>query len=213
LPVPNRMTLEQQLMAKGYEIKGDTAIKKMEARGGFQGFLAAVFGSFMSERLELPPECEVDDFLNLAANTLSALPGWPSPRIEALRSCVKLVPAEVYRNAATRRHISLPQIKTPQPGLVRQRAKARPVSSGNEPREWMQDFISANRQPDGPPPRLTSTALLKRNSSSPTKAESRAQKQEWMKDFAPQAPPAADKNRKPDKSEMQTKPEWKDDFE
>src|SRR5262249_50279233 len=81
LPVPSRMNLEQELMAQGYEIKGDAAVKKPGGGGGFQGFLSTVFGPLMSDRLDLPPEGEADDFLNLAVIALNTLPGWPSPRI------------------------------------------------------------------------------------------------------------------------------------
>jgi hypothetical protein len=208
LPVPSRMTLERQLMAQGYEIKGSAAVKKAEAGGGFQGLLATVFGPLMSDRLELPPEGEADDFLSLAETTLNTLPGWPSPRIAALRSCVKPVPADAYRNALKRRAAEAPQIRIPQPSVIQRHTQVRPARPINEPPDWMQDFIAAHREPGAPAPRLTSTAALNRKSTS--SAESGTQELEWMKDFAPQA---TDKHRKPDKSEAQTKPEWIDDFE
>src|SRR5262245_3166384 len=212
LPVPNRMNLEQQLTSKGYEIKGDTAVKKVDAGAGFQGFLAAVFGSLMSERLDLPPEGEVDDFLNLATITLNALPDWPTSRILALRNCVKQVTAEAHRAAATRRTLSTQQIKTPQPGKAQQPAQLRQIRQVSKPQDWMQDFIAAHHQPGAPPPRLTSTAVLKRESRSTSTDKSEVRNTGWMKDFAPQAQQAADKHEKPDKSEIETEPEWIDDF-
>jgi hypothetical protein len=202
LPVPSRTTLERQLMSQGYEIKGGSAVKKAPSGGGFQGLLATVFGPLMSDRLELPPEGEADDFLNLAVTTLNTLPGWPSQRIAALRSCVKPVPAEAYRNALTRRAAHAPQIRTPRPSVNRRSAPVRPVRSGDEPPDWMRDFIASHREPGAPPPMLTSTSTLDRKSAPP--------EMEWMKDFAPQP---EDKHRKPDESESQTKPEWLDDFE
>jgi hypothetical protein len=208
LPVPSRMTLEGQLMAQGYEIKGDRAIKKAEAGGGFQGLLATVFGPLMGDRLELPPEGEADDFLDLARTTLDTLPDWPPARIAALRSCVKQVTAEAYRNAITRRSTEAPQVRVPQPSMIHRHTQVRPVRPGGGPPDWMQDFITAHREPGAPAPRLTSTATLKPEPISI--ADSGKQELEWMKDFAPQA---ADKNRKPDKSEAQTRPEWIDDFE
>jgi hypothetical protein len=156
----------------------------------------------MSDRLELPPEGEPDDFLDLAVTTLNTLPGWPSPRIAALRNCVKPVPAEAYRNALTRRAAPAPQIRVPEPSVIRPHTQILPISSVNEPADWMRDFITAHREPGAPPPRLTST-------SAPN-LKSKAQELEWMNDFAPEP---ADKHRKPDKSESQTKPEWLDDFE
>jgi hypothetical protein len=166
----------------------------------------------MSERLDLPPEGEVDDFLNLATIALNALPDWPTPRILALRNCVKQVSEEAHRNAASRRTISTPQIKSPQPDKVQQRVQVRQVRPLSEPQDWMQDFITAHHQPGAPPPRLTSTAVLKRESLSTATDKSGVRNPEWMKDFTPQAPPAADKHGKPDKSEIETKPEWLDDF-
>jgi hypothetical protein len=134
--------------------------------------------------------------------TLNTLPGWPSPRIAALRSCVKPVPAEAYRNALTRRAAPAPQIRVPQPNVIQRPAQLRSVRPVNETPDWMRDFITAHCEPGAPPPRLTST-------SAPN-LKSKAQEQEWMKDFAPEPP---DKHRKPDNSESQTKPEWLDDFE
>lgn len=85
LPVPNRFLLEQELQRQGYSIKGDTATKETGSGKGFQGFLSAVFGSLMSDRLELPPEGEVDEFLEIARLTLNALPGWP-PRLQIAKT-------------------------------------------------------------------------------------------------------------------------------
>ena len=56
----------------------------MLRRNGFTGFLAAVFGA-NEKRLTLPPEGRLEDFLRLAHVTLSALAGWPTPRVAALR--------------------------------------------------------------------------------------------------------------------------------
>ncbi|HEX5083328.1 MAG TPA: hypothetical protein VFY40_14885 [Blastocatellia bacterium] len=211
LPVPSREALERQLMSQGYEIKGGAAVKKVESGGGFQGVLATVFGPLMSDRLELPPEGKADDFLDLAVTTLNTLTGWPSPRIAALRSCVRPVPEDAYRNALTRRFTPTPQVRTPQPSAIQlsqqapQARQVRPVRPANEPRDltdWMQDFITSHREPGAPPPRLTSTSAMNRTPM--------GQEREWMKDFASQA---ADKHRKPDKSDSRMKPEWLDDFE
>jgi hypothetical protein len=202
LPVPSRTTLERQLISQGYEIKGGAAVKKAPSGGGFQGLLATVFGPLMSDRLELPPEGEADDFLDLAVTALNTLPGWPSPRIAALRSCVKPVPAGAYRNALTRRAAQAPQIRGPQPGVNQRPAQIRPVRPANEPPDWMRDFIASHREPGAPPPRLTSTSAPDRKSP--------AQEAEWMKDFAPRP---EDKRRTPDKAESQTEPGWSEDFE
>jgi hypothetical protein len=208
LPVPNRVNLERQLIAQGYEIKGGAAVKKAAAGGGFQGLLATVFGPLMSDRLELPPEGDTDDFLNLAETTLNTLPGWPSSRIAALRSCEKPVSVETYRNALRRRATESPQIRIPQQSVIQRQQQVQPVRPSNDPPDWMRDFITAHRSPGAPAPRLTATSSVKPKSIS--SGEPGTPELEWMKDFAPQA---ANKNRKPEKSESQTKPEWIDDFE
>ncbi len=88
IPVPSRFLLEQQLQSQGYSIEGDKAIKKAAVGEGFKGFLAGVFGSLMSESLEMPPEADVEQFLEISRRALNALPGWPTPRaIDFEKSC------------------------------------------------------------------------------------------------------------------------------
>lgn len=172
IPVPSRFTLEQQLMAEGYSIENGAAVKKAPGGEGFKGFLAGVFGSLMNDSLELPPEADVDEFLEIAGRVLNSLPGWPSPRAEALRMRVKPAPAEAQRN---RRSAQPAQIKIPQPGEARPRAPVRPIRQSDEPPDWMRDFIAAHHRPNAASPRLTSTLGVKKPAPSP--------KPEWMKDF------------------------------
>lgn len=199
LPVPSRHALEQQLKARGYSIEGSTATRKVEKGEGFKGLLASVFGSLMADRLELPPEGEAEDFLALARSALQTFPGWPSPRNVALRNCVKPAPTHRRERPAP---LSPTVIKTPQPSShpppARVTLRTAAAASG-EPPAWMQDFIAAHRQPDAPPPRLTSTVTFQQ------------QEPEWQQDFAPPSNPQP--SDKDSKKRNQVKAKWMEDFE
>jgi hypothetical protein len=206
--------LEQQLQRQGYSIKGDTATKETGSGKGFQGFLSSVFGALMGDNLELPPEGEVDEFLEIARLTLNGLPGWPPPRSVALRNCVK--PAPASRSAADRRPQSPPQLRVPKasaPPVVRPRPQARAVKQAHEPPTWMQDFIGAHRRPDSQPSRLTSTSGQNYivSTVSSTKGKPSAHGPEWMKDFTHTSTTSRTGDKKGSKTSE--KPEWMEDFE
>ena len=227
VPVPSRFALEQQLQSQGYVIKGNAAVKKGEGGAGFKGFLAGVFGSLMSESLELPPEAGIDEFLEISRRALNALPGWPSPRATALRNRVKPAPAESYRNSARRRPAKPPQIRIPHPGEAGRRPQIHPLSERDQPPDWMRDFIAAHHRPDAAPPRLTSAsglrtelnwrpnpvAGLQPQSRAPEFASERATERapEWMEDFkdAPSRKQPNDSKRPAPAPE----PDWMKDFE
>lgn len=205
LPVPSRASLEQQLRSQGYEIEGDTARRKADAGEGFKGLLASVFGALMSDSLELPTEAEVDELLELAKRVLMSLPGWPSPRSRALRDCVKPAPAR-HKVRPALLPPRTPQLSAPLPPVQ----PPRPVRRSNEPPVWMKDFISAHQQPDAPPPRLTSTTVLKPHTV-PANPDLSRTEPEWVKDFE-QPPPV----KQPDEAKKQRqsdRPGWMDDFE
>lgn len=209
LPVPSRAALEQQLRSQGYEIEGDTARRKVDAGEGFKGLLASVFGALMSDSLELPPEAEVDELLDLAKRVLMSLPGWPSPRARALRDCVKPAPARRKVHPAP-----LPP-RTPQLGAPLPPVRPpHPARRSNEPPEWMKDFISAHQQLDSPPPRLTSTTVLKPHTVSAKITDSSRTEPEWLKDFEQPLPAKQpDEAKKQRQSSEPGRPEWMDDFE
>lgn len=209
LPVPSRFMLGQQLQSNGYEIEGNQATKKTQAGSGFQGFLASVFGSLMSEVLELPPEGKVDDFLRIAAATLNNFPGWPSRRALALRNRLKSAPPDAYRNAA-RRQAPPPQIKIPvssaaSPAPLQPRVQEQMIASTSEPQEWMKDFINAHQKPGSASPRLTSTAAMSRSSAS------KRREPEWMKDFSQTG--TTKPSEDPPESSPAIKEDWMKDFE
>jgi hypothetical protein len=215
LPVPSRFMLEQQLLAEGYSIKGDAAVKKTAAGEGFKGFLAGVFGSLMSERLDLPPEADVDQFLNIASKVLNTLPGWPTPRAVALRNRVKPAPAESFRNNARRRPAQPTQIRTPQPGESAQRLQLRQVRQTGAPPDWMRDFIAAHQQPNAAPAKLTSTFGLRPDTLRNTDS-SDASPQGSLSKQGPKrktdGKPASASNFTPGSTSGST-PEWMQDFD
>lgn len=196
LPVPSRPALERQLQSQGYEVSGDTAVKKTPAGEGFRGLLASVFGSLMAESLELPPEAEVDDFLRIAALALEALPGWPSPRAAALRDRIKPAPPELYRDETPRQPAPPAPETAPRP---RRKMPVRAAPAGDGPPAWMQDFIESHRRPGAPEPRLTSTAALPP-----------ARRREWMEDFEQNPGPRS--GVKPERAGTAGEPTWMKDF-
>ncbi|HKX28814.1 MAG TPA: hypothetical protein VJ302_14045 [Blastocatellia bacterium] len=217
LPVPSRSVLEQELQSQGYTINGDQAVKPKTGAGA-RGLLAAVFGPLINDRLELPPEGTVDEFLGLAGQALAAMPGWPPPRTTALRSRVRPAPSRLRLADRVPFSPAPPRIQPPNaPALPRVRT-ARPVQKarpGNEPPAWMQDFIAAHCRPESPPPKLTSTAAPKPPRGDRAKRGSAAVPPEWMKDFdqpSPPAQPPAEVKRKSSSGKPES-PEWMDDFE
>jgi hypothetical protein len=80
LPVPSRAPIEAALRARGYEIEGDTAMRRKPG----------LLGAFRKERVPLPAEARVEELLRLGAAALRKLGGWPSPRALALRGRVPL---------------------------------------------------------------------------------------------------------------------------
>lgn len=209
LPVLSRALLEQQLLSQGYEIKGETAFRKIASGEGFKGFLASVFGALTGDSLQLPPEAEVDEFLDIAKRTLASLPGCPSPRAVALRNCVKPAPPRRKVQAAPPL-IHQPQFSVPPPTV----RTPLPVRRSSEPPGWMKDFISAHQQPDTPPPRLTSTTGLKRHTVPTKKTGSARTEPDWIKDFEQPPPIKQAGDAKPQRQAKGLgKPGWMDDFE
>lgn len=217
LPVPSRFALEQKLRAEGYEIEGDTAVKKTERGEGFQGRLAAIFGSLMAETLELPAEGSVDDFIAIAERTLAALPVQPSPHTLAVRSLVKLSSPEDDRRSQSRQQpailIKVPAANTLTPSQPprQQQEPTTPVTErSDQPPAWMQDFILAHSRAGEPSPRLTSVAVEK---------TARPGKPDWMEDFERKPIAGRSKSAEIEKADAEDeaaakmKPEWMKDFE
>lgn len=214
LPVPNRLEIEQKLTSQGYLIEGERAVKKTVSGEGFKGFLASVFGALMNDDLTLPPEGTTQDFLALARETMRHLQNdYVSPRIIALKDCLKAAPAgqtnEVF--------VPPPIIKTPHQMPPVSIPVAPPVrlenrtKTENEPPDWMRDFIAVHRQSDAPP-KITSTTNLKPPIiSSESIISGQSRRDEWRNDFNT----ATKENSENKKSKIKPaeKPDWMKDFE
>lgn len=193
LPVPNRYVMEQDLIAQGYTIKGDVALRsKLVATNQFTGVLASVFGDMAADRLELPPEGTVDDLIGIAQDCIYRLPGWPPPRTLQLRARCQPATPDVRARAANTAPLRSPIVHTPVrasatvPNVVSTppvvRAQSRPVSS--HPPAWMQDFMQSHRKEGTPPPRLTNGAGAGAGAAAGAKKKEKYEtKPEWLKDF------------------------------
>jgi hypothetical protein len=204
LPVPSRLTLEQELQSQGYTINGEKAVRKTASGEGFKGFLTSVFGALMSEEVDLPPEGEVDEYLDLARRALQSLPGWPSPCSLALRECLKPAPVRQRARPVPPPQIKTPRLSSPPPRMATPPARP-PVGSPDEVPDWMRDFMTVHRRPNAPPSKLTSTTPLTsqrpQSSSGP----------DWMKDFEQNTPKKTDE--KPPRTSAGKTPDWMKDFE
>lgn len=197
LPVPSRAQLEQDLQAEGYEIKGDTARKQFQVSAQEQGWLRAVFESLTAEQLQLPPEGTIEDYVNLAAQTLAQLPEWPSARARAIRERVTAMPPNINRTVAAVRSAPLTQ-----PALTPPTEPPRVTLKPVERAAWIEDFIASHQVPGQPAPRLTTTPLINRDATQSTS---------WQEDFAPPTNPSKP-TAKPAKQQS-AQPDWMKDFE
>jgi hypothetical protein len=209
LPVPNRFMVEEQLKQRGYTIEGDTAVIKTTVRQGFQGFLASTFGSIMADRLEIPPQGRLDEYLEIASVAMKAFKGWPPKRIWALRKRVSDASTDVRMRASrycesaavAPREVRTPVASNSQPATTVGAAQsgstsgasppARTQHSNTTPRNasggtdgplanWMRDFVDGHQKPGAAPARLTSTGPPPCTPKPPASKV----KTEWMNDFA-----------------------------
>jgi hypothetical protein len=213
LPVPSRHLLEKGLEAEGYEIKGEFAVRVSEAAKSKGGLLGNVLGALTRDRVELPPEGDVDAFLGLAAEAVAALPGSPPGRLVALRTRIRegdpTAPTADWTRAAG---FDLSGIAAG-PQRV-------PRSTDNQPPPaWTQEMIAAHARPGGRPPRITSSM------GGGLPAGPSGSRPDWMADFdppdsrrrrqvaVPEHRPPATSGPRPKRTSSSPKPEWMKDFE
>lgn len=189
LPVPSRAALEAQLVAAGWRIEGDAAVR---ARG--RGMLGAVFGG--SERRALPREGTLDELIAEARACLARMPGIPSAEALALQ-----------RRAGRRPLVLRPPTTPPQPPQPPARPAPpqppRPRPRVETPRsDWMKDFVEAHRSPARPRPKVTAPARAVAPEATPA----------WMADFGEPDEPA---DAPADAPADEPKPprDWSEDFD
>lgn len=232
LPVPNRMLVEEQLKLRGYTIEGNTAVIKTTVTQGFQGFLASAFGSIMKDKLDLPPEGTLNEFLEIAEKALKTFRGWPPKRIWALQQRIVPATADIRMRAARHTTPAEPPrvVRTPAPPPPVQATHNHSVSKQRNAdgpmANWMKDFVDSHKKPGAPEPRLSSYSQPGTSGNKPsTKPVSQGSatakpkvKAEWMEDFEEPATPKkgkspVEKERVKESSAPQSKPDWMKDFE
>lgn len=161
LPVPNRAAVEQELVAQGWQIEGDEAVRPK----------AGLLGSLRGEKKQLPRQGSVEELVAIAREMLAKL---------ATAACVPTAEAQALRRRTSGRRApvvasvspSLPHA-SPTPPAQAPRAIPRPRVAAADRTEWMKDFVDAHRTPARPKPRV----------STPARAVSKTATPEWMKDF------------------------------
>ena len=227
LPIPSRQSLEMNLEARGYKVKGNLAQRAMSASSGsapLDNVLSNLYGKLSRDRLDLPAEGSLDDFLDITRKTIQSIKGWPPEKNKMLaRLCRSATPDEIARASQTIESETLRVPKTPQrPASMLKneelsrafvKSDARVCNSG--PPDWMKDFMKAHKQ--------SSSIITQFHQNSRTNAELAAQKpsarkensqavnSDWAKDF--DAANSEIKNDKTKPEENKKAPDWMADFQ
>lgn len=178
IPVPSRAELERTLLSKGFEVKGDVAVRKSDSSRKLAGMLATLFGAQDADRMTLPPEGTVDDLLQIGKSILPSFPGFPDARITALRSRYRRGPQGAVRPPEPK--IPAPSAQAPPlPGAPKGLPPAEPPKPTPKPRkgapEWMEDFARS----EAPETHTRRVTRLDRPGKSPVSSGL----PDWMKDF------------------------------
>jgi len=188
LPVPNRAALEAKLVAAGWRIEGDEAIRP-KGRG--------LIGSMLkgTERRTLPRQGTLDELVAEARSALAALASLPMPEAAALRRRSSQPAASIAVRPTNQPNVpAAPPVPAPLPPVAAPRPRVE-----SDRTEWMKDFIDAHRSPSRPPPRV----------STPARAVSPAATPSWMNDFEEPDDPGT-----PDQPAVEkAKRDWSSDFD
>lgn len=163
IPVPSRRGLESEMRAKGFTVDGDQVLPDRRAFPTNVGKMVASLSSALGfGRKPLPPEGAVEDYLTLCAQSLAALPGFPSARITQLRTSLAV--------QLGLRTASLAAQAKPAAAPPPRRPTLQPQSA---PGDWMHDF-------ERPAARNGRDAPRRRDQ---TRAETNKDLPDWMSDF------------------------------
>ncbi len=196
LPVPNRTAFIAELESQGYQVEGDVATRRA-AGTGLRRALASVAAAFAGDKVTIPPEGKLDQFLAIAANAVTKLDAWPTPGQRALASLAQQV-------GASPRHQGAPRWERPMAPLAEAAPAARPRAPRVVPRpavpEWTKDFMVGHQSPEGsylttsrPGPIAVPAAWAEDFSAPRPKAPeppspaASAEAADWMKDFEPKS--------------------------
>ena len=186
LPVPSRPALEKRLIAEGWRIEGDEAVRP---KG--RGVLGALQGS---ERRRLPPQGTLDELVAEAKALLARMPDLPTAEMASLHR-ISRGTGSAPVSAPTQTHVpSAQQAPTPSASAHAPRPRVAAAST-----DWMKDFVDAHRSPARPAPRVSTPARSVAPGASP----------KWMGDFD-----EAEEAGTPEPSvESKPKQDWSKDFD
>ncbi len=210
LPVTSRYSLEQELQSRGYTIKGEVATRPPGAAIGLPSVVSKALGYVVQDKYTLPPEGDVDEFVRIARDALSRLPGYPPPRAKALASRVHAASVEARANTARKTAAPPRPIKTPT-GAVSQ-----PPPVKAKKADWMNDFITTHRTTSSAnDTRLTNLSQIAASAETTKKQQaSRSPAQpSWMNDFKDAPVQKEEKNEVKQKKSSEKTPDWMKDFE
>ncbi len=244
LPVPSMSALKNNLEQRGYAIKGNTAIRKLPVKGVgdpiVDGVLDHLYGKITKDKLELPREGTVSDFVDLAKFAMQSISGWPPQRSKLVAALSRVASSEEISRASQSilQDPSRSQ-KTPQrPFQVGNSAAkvdftanansvAKPVAkpaSYSGPPTWTKDFTKkhSSEKPATLTPsvshseqkseiRSAAANLAERQGGSTEKKNAGTKKAGWMDDFGPSKPEI--KNDKTKQDENESNPDWMADFQ
>lgn len=226
LPVPSRSALEASLEARGYGIKGNTAVRKMPVPGVnnpiMDGVLEHLYGKITRDKLELPPEGTLDDFVELAGMAMKSISGWPPERCRLLARLSRSATAEEIARASQSIDPAPRAARTPQRPSSNVRSNEfnqaasppRQVAANPGPAAWMKDFMS-NHQAGAAatitPSGIRGSNLAPQKQAGPKSKPAEPSKAEWMDDFAPAKEEI--KHNKTKQEENESKPDWMGDFQ
>ncbi|MBX9688266.1 MAG: hypothetical protein K2X27_16275 [Candidatus Obscuribacterales bacterium] len=194
LPVPSRRNLELDLESRGYVVKGNSALRKIQLAGPFDGILESIYGKVCGDKLDLPPEGSIDDFIGLAKLALQNINGWPTERSKILSRIYRRASAEEIARASQSVPALIPRlIKTP-------RAPEFGSLQSSEQKNALQEseLADADRR---------AKDFMGKNGVKKT-----AGKPDWLSDFN-DPPQKKIKHNKTKADENESKPDWMGDFQ
>jgi hypothetical protein len=161
LPVPSRAALEEKLVAQGWRIEGDQAVRPKS-----KSILGSVFGG--SEKQQLPREGSLDELVAFARAALAKMANVPTAEAAAIARRA----GRLATGPRIPQRLPLPAAPPPPPAT---KPSAVPRPRVHTPKsEWMKDFVEQHRVPSRPAPKVSTPARVVAPASTPA----------WMDDFA-----------------------------
>ncbi len=197
LPVPNRSAFIAELEGQGYTVEGGVATRRA-AGTGLRRVLASVAATFAGDKVTIPPEGKIDQFLAIAASALTKLDAWPTPAQRAIASLTQRVVASPRRGGPP--HWERPD--APPASAAAPRPPHASHASHVAPRpavpEWTKDFMVSHESTGGSYLTTTRPGLVAVRGAwaedfsaprpkEPAPATTSDRAADWMKDFEPKS--------------------------